>query len=149
MDDIISRRGRRPDTIVSDNGTELTSNAILNWADETGVGWHYIAPGKPQQNGFIESFNGRLRDELLNETLFRSLPHARAALEAWWHDYNAERTHSKLGWDDPSGLCQRSQRRGHPQDRNLKSIPDSRYRWMKNRGHVNKVAQRQFWKIIV
>jgi Integrase core domain len=100
-------------------------------------------------DGFIESFNGRLRDELLNETLFRSLPHARAALEAWWHDYNAERTHSKLGWDDPSGLCQRSQRRGHPQDRNLKSIPDSRYRWMKNRGHVNKVAQRQFWKIIV
>jgi putative transposase len=59
-------------------GTELTSNAILSWADETGVGWHYIAPGKLQQNGFIESFNGRLRDELLNETLFRSLPHARS-----------------------------------------------------------------------
>jgi transposase InsO family protein len=49
-------------------GTELTSNAILGWVDATGVGWHYIAPGKPQQNGFIESFNGRLRDELLNET---------------------------------------------------------------------------------
>src|ERR1700726_4329484 len=80
LDDIIRRRGRRPDTIVSDNGTELTSNAILSWADETGVGWHYIAPGKPQQNGFIESFNGRLRDELLNETLFRSLPHARVVL---------------------------------------------------------------------
>lgn len=47
-----------------DNGTELTSNAILGWADETGVGWHYIAPGKPQQNGYNESFNGRLRDEL-------------------------------------------------------------------------------------
>jgi transposase InsO family protein len=76
LDDIIRRRGRRPDTIVSDNGTELTSNAILGWADQTGVGWHYIAPGKPQQNGFIESFNGRLRDELLNETLFKSLPHA-------------------------------------------------------------------------
>jgi len=82
LDDIIRRRGKRPDTIVSDNGTELTSNAILGWTDETGVGWHYIAPGKPQQNGFIESFNGRLRDELLNETLFRSLPHARAALDA-------------------------------------------------------------------
>jgi putative transposase len=82
------RRGRRPDAIISDNGTELTSNAILNWADETGVGWHYTAPGKPQLNGFIESFNGRLRDELLNETLFKSLPHARAALEAWRHDYN-------------------------------------------------------------
>ena len=101
LDDIIRRRGRRPDAIVSDNGTELTSNAILNWANETGVGWHYIAPGKPQQNGFIESFNGRLRDELLNETLFRSLLHARAVLEAWRHDYNQERPHSKLGWMTP------------------------------------------------
>ena len=54
----------------------------LAWPDDTGVGWHYIAPGKPQQNGFNESFNGRLRDELLNEMLFRSLPHARAVLEA-------------------------------------------------------------------
>ena len=86
---------------MSDNGTEFTSNAILAWADEAGVGWHYIAPGKPQQNGFIESFNGRLRDELLNETLFRSLPHARAVLEAWRHDYNNERPHSKLGWMTP------------------------------------------------
>jgi putative transposase len=100
LDAIVGRRGR-PTTIVSDNGTELTSNAILAWADETGVGWHYIAPGKPQQNGFIESFNGRLRDELLNETLFRSLPHARATLEAWRRDYNHERPHSKLGWMTP------------------------------------------------
>ena len=105
LDDIIRRRGRRPDTIVSDNGTELTSNAILSWADETGVGWHYIAPGKPQQNGFIESFNGRLRDELLNETLFRSLPHARVVLEVWRHDYNNERPHSKLGWMTPRGYA--------------------------------------------
>ncbi len=81
LDAIVRHRGR-PTTIVSDNGTEFTSNAILTWADETCIGWHYIAPGKPQQNGFIESFNGRLRDELLNETLFRSLPHARAVLEA-------------------------------------------------------------------
>ncbi|GGC94987.1 hypothetical protein GCM10010994_60880 [Chelatococcus reniformis] len=87
--------------IVSDNGTEFTSNVILGWADETGVGWRYIAPGKPQQNGFIESFNGRLRDEPLNETLFRSLPHARAVLEAWRRDYNEERPHSKLGWMTP------------------------------------------------
>jgi putative transposase len=72
-----------------------------HWADQTKVGWHYIAPCKPQQNGFIESFNGRLRDELLNEMLFRSLPHARAVLEAWRHDYNDERPHSKLGWMTP------------------------------------------------
>ena len=100
LDAIIARRAR-PATVVSDNGTELTSNAILKWADDTKVGWHYIAPGKPQQNGFIESFNGRLRDELLNETLFRSLPHARTVLEAWRRDYNEERPHSKLGWMTP------------------------------------------------
>ena len=99
------RRGRHPDTIVSDNGTELTSKAVLGWADETGVGWHYIAPGKPQQNGFLESCNGRLRDELLNETLFRSLPHARVVLETWRNDYNNERPHSKLGWMTPRGYA--------------------------------------------
>lgn len=105
LDAIIRQRGR-PDTIVSDNGTEYTSNAVLAWADDTGVGWHYIAPGKPQQNGFNESFNGRLRDELLNETLFRSLPHAREVLEAWRHDYNERRPHSKLGWLTPQAYAQ-------------------------------------------
>lgn len=104
LDAIVAWRGK-PTTIVSDNGTELTSNAILAWADEQRVGWHYIAPGRPQQNGFIESFNGRLRDELLNETLFRSLPHIRAVLEAWRRDYNHERPHSKLGWMTPGAYA--------------------------------------------
>src|SRR5438552_14217212 len=104
LDRIVARRGL-PGGIVSDNGTELTSNAILGWSDRQKVAWHYIAPGKPVQNAFIESFNGRLRDELLNETLFRSLPHARAALEAWRHDYNEERPHSKLGWMTPRGYA--------------------------------------------
>lgn len=75
----------------------LASNAILAWADDTVVGWHYLAPGKPQQNGFNESFNSRLRDELLNETLFRSLPHAQVVLGAWRRYYNETRPHSKLG----------------------------------------------------
>ena len=88
--------------IVSDNGSELTSNAILAWADQSRVAWRYIAPGKPMQNAFIESFNGRLRDELLNETLFTSLAQARVALECWRHDYNGSRPHSKLGWKSPS-----------------------------------------------
>lgn len=100
LDAIIAWRGR-PRTIVSDNGTELTSNAILEWADDRQVGWHYIAPGKPQQNGFSESFNGRLRDEFLNETLFRSLPDARAQLQAWRQDYNEVRPHSSLGYLTP------------------------------------------------
>lgn len=96
LDAIIAARGR-PAMCVSDNGTELTSTAILCWCQETRVEWHYIAPGKPTQNAFIESFNGRLRDELLNETLFVSLAHARAVLAAWRLDYNTIRPHSGLG----------------------------------------------------
>jgi len=101
LDAIIAWRGK-PASIVSDNGTELTSNAILEWADQRQVGWHYIAPGKPQQNGFSESFNGKLRDELLNETLFSSLPDARAKLAIWRRDYNEVRPHSSLGYLTPA-----------------------------------------------
>lgn len=64
LDALIVQHGK-PQTIVSDNGTEMTSNAILKWSQDCGVTWHYIAPGKPMQNGFVESFNGRLRDECL------------------------------------------------------------------------------------
>jgi putative transposase len=72
------------------------------FADRTKIDWHYITPGKPIQNAFIESFNGRLRDELLNETLFPSLPHIRASLTAWRTDYNLNRPHSGLGWLTPN-----------------------------------------------
>jgi len=91
----------KPHTVVSDNGTELTSSAILRWSQERRVEWYYIAPGKPMQNGFMESFNGRLRDELLNETLFSSLAQTRAVLSAWQLDDNTTRPHSKLGWQTP------------------------------------------------
>ena len=93
LDANITRRGR-PHTIVSDNGTEMTSMAVLKWCQETGVEWHYIAPGKPMQNGFVESFNGSFRDECLNETLFSSLPQARQQITEWKEDYNKERPHS-------------------------------------------------------
>jgi putative transposase len=69
LDLLIAALGK-PAMIVSDNGTEMTSRAVLEWTNRTGVDWHYIAPGKPQQNGFVESFNGRLRDECLNEVVF-------------------------------------------------------------------------------
>ena len=95
LDAIIAERGK-PAACVSDNGTELTSTAILRWSQDSGVEWHYIAPGRPQQNAFIESFNSRLRDELLNETLFSSLAHARVALAEWQLDYNTVRPHSSL-----------------------------------------------------
>ncbi len=101
LDRLMIARGR-PKMIVSDNGSELTSNAILAWADQGRIAWHYIAPGKPMQNAFIESFNGRLRDELLNETLFTSLAQARVALACWRADYNDARPHSQLGWRTPS-----------------------------------------------
>ena len=100
----ISNRGARPLLCVSDNGTELTSNAILRWCQETMVGWHYIAPGKPQQNAFAESFIGRLRDECLNETLFTSLRQARAVLAAWQRDYNEVRPHSAHGGLTPASI---------------------------------------------
>jgi putative transposase len=105
LDRLIAVHGK-PKAIGSDNGTELTSNTILAWTAETGIDWHYIAPGKPVQNAFIESFNGRLRDEFLNETLFTSLAQARAALEEWRRDYNTVRPHSRIGWLTPAAYTE-------------------------------------------
>ena len=98
---LVALRGR-PRTIVSDNGTEFTSNAILAWCESEGVAWLYIAPGKPMQNAFCESCNGRMRDELLNETLFLGLRHARMKLATWALDYNTARPHSGLGYLTPA-----------------------------------------------
>jgi putative transposase len=106
LDAVIAIR-KAPAMIVSDNGTELTSMAILRWSQEHRIEWHYIAPGKPQQNAFIESFNARLRDELLNETVFSSLDEARILLDQWRRDYNANRPHSRLGWLTPSEFADR------------------------------------------
>ena len=104
LTDLIAERGR-PKMIVSDNGTELTSNAVLAWSGDAGVEWHYIAPGKPTQNGFVESFNGRMRDELLNETLFFTIVQARSILARWVDDYNTERPHSSLGYATPAAFA--------------------------------------------
>ena len=101
---LIERRGK-PGMIVSDHGTELTSNAILAWCAEHRIDWHYIAPGKPMQNGFCESFNGRMRDELLNESLFFGLDHARRVIGSWADDYNSVRPHSSLGYQTPAAYA--------------------------------------------
>jgi putative transposase len=103
LDALIAARGR-PETIVSDNGTEFTSNAVLAWTQERRAAWHYIAPGKPTQNAFCEAFNSRFRDECLNETLFRDLAHARAAIASWVRDYNNRRPHSALGYQTPAAF---------------------------------------------
>ena len=101
LDTLIRHRGR-PAMIISDNGSELTGRAMLEWQNRAGVSWHYIAPGKPQQNAFIESFNGKLRDELLNEEVFDSLGDARRRLARWRHDYNHTRPHPALGGLTPA-----------------------------------------------
>jgi len=98
---LVGARGK-PKMIVSDNGTEFTSNAILSWAKGHAVDWHYIAPGRPMQNGYIESFNGRMRDELLNESLFVDLDQARRLIDDWVTDYNTARPHSSLGYKTPA-----------------------------------------------
>lgn len=104
LTDLIGRRGK-PGIIVSDNGTEFTSNAILAWSKDHQVEWHYIAPGKPMQNGYVESFNGRMRDELLNESLFFGLDHARSAISEWVEDFNTARPHSSLGYQTPAAFA--------------------------------------------
>jgi putative transposase len=119
LDVIIARRGK-PKTIVSDNGTEMTSHAIFAWAGKNKIEWHYIAPGKPTQNAFVESFNGRLRDECLNEELFSSMTAARATLAAWQADYNQFRPHTSLG-----GLAPNVYARNHKQNRAKRSRPAS------------------------
>jgi putative transposase len=102
--ELIAVRGK-PGMIVSDNGTELTSNAVLEWCGDAKVEWHYTTPGKPTQNAFVERFNGRMRDELLNETLFTSLAHAREKITAWADDYNTDRPHSSLGYATPAAFA--------------------------------------------
>ena len=111
LTDLIARRGK-PGMIVSDNGTELTSNAVLEWCGAARIEWHYTTPGKPTQNAFVESFNGRMRDELLNETLFTSLAHVREKIVAWVDDYNTGRPHSALGYATPAAFAAHLKKQG-------------------------------------
>jgi putative transposase len=97
LDRVIADRGAQPQEIVLDNGPEMTSRALDQWAYERGIRLRFIAPGKPVQNAYIESFNGRLRDECLNLHWFRSVTDARQIVEAWRLDYNRARPHSALG----------------------------------------------------
>jgi transposase InsO family protein len=101
LDGICSQRGK-PAVIRSDNGPEFTGRAMLTWAHRHGIALRLIEPGKPNQNAYVESFNGRLRDECLNEHWFMSLAHARAVIEAWRREYNEERPKESLGGLTPS-----------------------------------------------
>lgn len=95
LEKLIKERGK-PEMITSDNGTEFTSNYLLRFCSEKSINWHYIQPGKPYQNGNIESFNGKLRDECLNENLFLSLSEAQRIIANWREEYNSFRPHTAL-----------------------------------------------------
>jgi putative transposase len=104
----LKTRGRKPEAIVIDNGTEFTSQVVDQWAYENQVQLHFITPGRPMENGYMESFNGKFRDECLNENWFLDLADARQKIEEWRCDYNQERPHSALGYLTPAEFVQRS-----------------------------------------
>ena len=95
-----------PQVMVMDNGPEFTSKAMLYWAERRGVRLHFIDPGKPTQNAYIESFNGKFRDECLNRYWFNNLQEARRMIEEWRQDYNRARPHSSLGYLAPETFRQ-------------------------------------------
>jgi putative transposase len=112
LDQIIAVRGK-PHCIISDNGTELTSRAVLQWAQANNIEWHYITPGKPSENGFTESMNGKIRDEFLNEHWFTSLFEAKHLAAEWLYDYNHVRPHSSLNYQTPKEFISKN-KTGNP-----------------------------------
>jgi putative transposase len=105
LEAVVERRGK-PEMIRCDNGPELTSRHFLSWCEERKIQVIHIQPGKPMQNGHIESFNGRLRDECLNANWFRNVIDARAKISAWRDEYNGERPHSSLGYRTPNEFAE-------------------------------------------
>ena len=104
LDQLATTRGL-PKAIRTDNGKEFCSRAMLTWAHARGVQLFLIEPGKPNQNAYIESFNGRFRDECLNEHWFTSLRHAQVVIEAWRREYNNERPKKALGGLTPAAYA--------------------------------------------
>jgi putative transposase len=107
LERLVAERGA-PDVIVMDNGPEFTSRALDAWAYDNGVRLHFIQPGKPTQNCFVESFNGKFRDECLNEHWFGDISDARRIIEVWRRDYNEVRPHSSLGNLPPRDFAERA-----------------------------------------
>ena len=101
LDRLIEQRGQ-PESVRSDNGPEFTSRRMLGWAEERKINLIHIQPGRPMQNGHVESFHGRLRDECLNASWFRTLNDVRRTLDNWRQEYNCERPHSSLAYRTPA-----------------------------------------------
>lgn len=125
--DLIAEQRGYPCMVVSDNGTELTSNIILKWQQDRQVEWHYIAPGKPMQNCFVKSFNGRLRDECLNEHLFSNLPTARNMIHEWRIDYNTQKPHTSFNGLTPYEFATRH---------DTKTATELAEKWVQSGEHV-------------
>lgn len=104
----LGKERKLPGSIVCDNGTEMTSKAMFFWSRETGVKLNFIQPGKPTQNAFVESFNGKFRDNCLNQHWFRSLTEARSIIDNWRKHYNEVRPHSSLGYQPPAVFAQQA-----------------------------------------
>ena len=140
LERLIEERGR-PESVRSDNGPEFCSRRMLGWAEDRKVAIVHIQPGRPMQNGHVESFHGRLRDECLNVNWFRTLADVRRTVANWREEYNGERPHSSLGYRTPAefrqalGYAEQPRRRrdllaAKPKPGNLS------YEWLKVRGHV-------------
>jgi len=114
-----------PLQIRSDNGPEFVSKAVEQWAYDNGVDWHFIEPGKPIENAYIESFNARFRDECLNENWFTSLPDARQKIEEWRRDYNQRRPHSALGYRTPEEFAQATAASSHGKDSDTPALENA------------------------
>ena len=108
-----------PKTIVMDNGPEFTSKAMLLWSEEQDVRLHFIEPGKPSQNAFVESFNGKFRDECLNENWFYGLEDARGKIETWRVDYNTQRPHRSLRQLTPFEYREKSEKLNQEEKKEL------------------------------
>ena len=107
LERLTRERGTAPSYLRCDNGTELTAHALRDWCRSSGTGTSYIEPGSPWENPYIESFNGRLRDELLAVEEFGTLLEAQVVIEEWRVEYNTQRPHSSLGWLSPAAFAER------------------------------------------
>src|SRR5450631_3259540 len=133
LERLIDERGR-PENVRSDNGPEFTSRRMLGWAEDWKVGLVHIQPGRPMQNGHVESFHGRLRDECLNASWFRTLNDVRSTLASWRREYNCERPHSSLDYRTPEEF--RLKAGCEIISKQNQNGENSSYHWVRNRGQV-------------
>ena len=120
LDALIAKHGR-PSGITVDNGPEFISQALDRWAFANGVALHFIQPGKPVQNAYVESFNGRFRDECLSQAHYPTLARARVEIELWRVDYNRVRPHSSLDYRTPEAFGELARAYAHEAPRGLPS----------------------------